>query len=679
MITAKKIKTRFRRILRVNKLKRKYSKITPTPLQVINRTPLFFNSSSTPKVSIIIPFYNEEIYTWNCLSFLNKHLTNEISFEILLIDDCSTDNIDFSLVNGITIHQNTENLGFLKNINKGIRLAKGEYIYILNNDTEVQENFLKELFYVFENFKNVGAVGSKLINPDKSLQEAGSIFMKDGNISQIVKKKKTFFPEVNYITKVDYCSGCSLLFKKNDDYGNLNLFDEQFTPAYFEETDLCFNLKYLQKKEIYYTPFSEVVHYNGISYNSINTDESTNATKIALFESNLEKFKKKWNKELEEIKATTAEDRMQEKYGNKSAVFFTKTIPEHDQSSGSNRLKELMTAFLELDYHVTLVCQNVCADNTYVTFYQKLGINVFYEHKNFSGFEKYLIDQKLKTSIYWFYGPAEFIEHYSTCKRISPEAKMIYDMVDIHHLRFQRALEFEPNKLSLRKKIVKYKKLESKAAELADYVITISEFEQEFMKSICDEKKILTISNIHYTKINRDETLSFEDRKGILFIGSTHTPNIDAIYYLYNEIMPEIWKELPDLKVNIIGNVNTLIKDIVHPNFIFHGFINCVDEYFKSNKLMIAPLRYGAGVKGKIGQSFEYFLPLVSSSVGTEGMKIINNENALIEDTYKGFAKSVVNLYSNKELWTKLQNNSDTSLQPFSKGRLKEQILKISS
>ncbi|MBW4360785.1 glycosyltransferase [Flavobacterium taihuense] len=678
MKITKKIKHYLTRIRRVSQLEKENSKIVVKPLDELNRVPLFFDSSNRPKVSIIIPFYNEEIYTWNCLLFLNKYLTNEIPFEILLFDDNSTEKNDFSLIKGISIHRNNENLGFLKNINKGIQLAKGEYIYILNNDTEVQENFLKELFYVFENFKNVGAVGSKLINPNWSLQEAGSVFMKDFNIRQIVTNKKTFYPEVNYIVKVDYCSGCSLLFKKLDDNGNLNLFDEQFAPAYFEETDFCFNLKYIQKKEIYYTPFSEVVHYNGTTYNSLkNKVLGQNEKKDALFKTNSEKFKTKWSKQLQEIKETTIEGRIQEIYENKSIVFFNGIIPEYDKDSGSNRLKEIITSYIELDYHVTLICKFVYKDNNYISAYEKLGVNVFYEHKKFTGFEKYLLDQKIKASIAWFHSPMEFIDFYKVAKKIFPMAKFVYDMVDIHHLRYKRAIELEPTKISFRKKYIRYKNLEYKSSKLADYVITISKFEEDYMKSVCDENKIITISNIHYPKINSDKTLPFEERKDVLFIGSAHTPNVDALYYLYNEIMPLVWNKIPDLNVNIIGSVDNEIKDIDHPNFIFWGYVENIDNFFISNKFMIAPLRYGAGVKGKIGQAFEYYLPVVTSSIGAEGMHLTNNENALIEDSKEGFANAIINLYDNKELWKKLQDNSEKSLLPFSRKILKDTLLTI--
>ncbi|AOW10925.1 glycosyltransferase [Flavobacterium gilvum] len=671
MKITKKIKHYFTRIRKIYRIERENSEIKFKPLEELNRVPLLFEPSEKPKVSIIIPFYNQENYTWNCLFFLNKYLTNDIPYEILLINDNSSEKCDFNLIKGISIHKNTEHLGFLKTINKGIQLAKGEYIYTLNNDTEVQENFLTELFFVFENFKNVGAVGSKLLNPNGNLLEAGAVFKKDFNYKQIGLSKKTYYPEVNYIVKVDYCSDSSLLFKKNDDNGNINLFDEQFSPALFEEKDFCLNLKQVQNKEIYYTPFSKVVHFNDKTYNSSKSK--------ALYKANFEKFKAKWKKQLNGIKATTIENRIQEIYNKKSIVFFNAMIPEFDRDSGSNRLKEIIKSYIELDFHVTLICPSVYKDNYYIPFFQKMGVNVYYEHKMFAGFRFYLINQKIKASFTWFYGPKQFVSYYKSVKKIMPKTKLIYDMVDIHHLRYKRGIELDPLRISFRKKYLKYKKMELKASELANYVITISKFEEDYMESICSKNKIITISNIHYPKISIEETLPFEERKDMLFIGSTHSPNVDALNYLYNEIMPLVWNEIPDLKVNIIGTVNEVIKDIEHPNLVFLGYVENIDDLFISNKFMIAPLRYGAGVKGKIGQSFEYYLPVITSSIGAEGMHLIHKENALIEDTKEGFAEAIIDLYTNKELWEKLQSNSEASLYPFSSEMLKKTLLKISS
>jgi O-antigen biosynthesis protein len=638
---------------------------------------LVFNTSLTPIVSIIIPFYNKLNYTYNCLNYLHKNVGSQYKYEIILIDDNSTSNIDLSIYKGIRKIKNKENVGFTKSINIGIRESVGEYIYILNNDSEVQKGFLDELFFVFNNFTNVGAVVSKLINANGSLQQAGTVFFKEYN--QIVTKKEIFYPEVNYIKRVDCCSGYNLLFKKYDDNGNVNLFDEQFAPAHFEETDFCFQLKYFQNKNIYYTPFSEVVHLGRLTnsneeYNTLSPDNK----KENLINANLHTFKNKWQTQLNAIQATSIETRVEELYDNKSIVFFVGIIPPYDKDSGSNRLKEIIHAYIGLGYHVSILKKKTFLDESnYFTYYQKMGVCVFYEHNKKITLEQFLTKNYSNANITWFYNPVSFEIYYDLAKQILHKAKFVFDMVDIHHLRYERALKLDPKNKIFKKNYNKFLHIEKKAAKIADYVITISDFDKKYMSQFCNAKKIVTISNIHYTRTTIENTLPFEDRKDILFIGSIHEPNIDALYFLYNDIMPIVWEKIPHLKVNIIGNIKEKISDINNPNFTFTGYLPNIEELFLSSKFMVAPLRYGAGVKGKIGQAFEYFLPVITTTIGAEGIELIPGETVLINDDAEGFANSIISLYSNKLLWLKLQSSSEKNLIPFSKNKLEEQLSKI--
>ena len=420
------------------------------------------------------------------------------------------------------------------------------------------------------------------------------------------------------------------------------------------------------------------MHYDGITYNSKKQQDLNKIEqKQKLFAQNKLKFKQKWQLQLDTILAVSVENRIQEIYNKNSVVFFAGMVPEHDKDSGSNRLMEIIKAFTELNFYVTLIVKNVYSENNYLEFYQRLGVNVFYEHKHFSSIENYLQSQAIDAKISWFYGPKPFNNFFNISKKYLPNAKLVYDMVDIHHLRYERASELDPRRISLKKNFHLYKRLELKAAKIADYVIAISDFEKNYMLQFCDFKKLITISNIHYPKIDINSTLPFKERKDILFIGSTHTPNIDALYYLFNKIMPLVWAQIPDLKVNIIGNIKDKVNDILHPNIIFTGYVPKVEQYFATNKFMIAPLRYGAGVKGKIGQAFEYYLPLVTSSVGAEGMFLENEKNALINDSPEGFANYIIKLYNDELLWTNLQKNSEKSLEPFSIKNLKKTILEL--
>lgn len=358
----------------------------------------------------------------------------------------------------------------------------------------------------------------------------------------------------------------------------------------------------------------------------------------------------------------------------KTIIFITGVIPTFDKDSGSNRLKEIILAYKKLNYNCIICYEVEDYSNKYYSYFKDEGIMLFQ-------FKEYQIVPFLKSintiDLIWLYGPYTFKKNIFKLNKNFRKIKKIYDMIDIHHLRLQRAIDLNPIKYSFRKRFKKFYKIETKLAKKANVVIAISDEENNYISQFLNPNRVKTISNVHYPKIDKDKIKSFEDRKDILFIGSTHTPNIDAIYYLYNDIMPLVWKKNDTIKVNVVGNLNEEINNISHPNFIFHGYVEDIEEIFISNKMMVAPLRYGAGVKGKLGQAFEYYLPIVSSSIGVEGMGLLHNKNVLIADNTEDFANEILNLYENKELWLKLQNNSEESLKPFSREVLKEKLKSI--
>ena len=665
-----KIRDYFRNLINLNKLTKQYKYIKTND---DTEKEVLFPISNNPIVSIIIPFYNQVDFTKSCLLSIHNNLPTT-SIEIVLIDDNSTsNNQDINKFKNITIIKNKENLGFLKSVNKGIEIARGEFIYLLNNDTLVQAGFLDELMFVFDNFKDVGAVGSMLLNSDGSLQESGAYFLKDGYPSQIANKP-IYAPEINYIHQVDYCSGCSLLFKRNQDSGELNLFDTQFAPAYYEDADLCFQIRHNQKKKVYYTPFSKITHFNGASYNIKKNDQ-----KAQLLEKNNSLFNQKWRNVLNEIKSTSKWNRIQELYGDKNIIFFHSRIPQADNNSGELRLYEIMKAYSSLGYHCSIICDENRFNNKYNETIQRIGIRTFYTYTPF--FNKYFFFRRLKENnhLLWFSTSDTFLKYYNSTKKCYQSSKFIFDMVDIHHLRYQRALEFDPNNKKYKRRYKKYYKYELRSSQLADLIIAISDHEKDYMTNIVEKSKVIVISNVHYFKVDLNNTLQFQDRKDLLFIGSSHHPNIDAVNFLINDIMPEVWKQNPDIKLNIIGDVNKYFINFYHEKINFLGFVPDISMYFNESRIMVAPLRYGAGVKGKIGQAFEYYLPVVTSSIGGEGMYLQHDKNALLADDGKDFAYQILRLYSNKDLWEGLQRNMHNSLSPFSIQNLENKILQIAN
>lgn len=389
----------------------------------------------------------------------------------------------------------------------------------------------------------------------------------------------------------------------------------------------------------------------------------------------LKKIKKYFNRK-EKLKALNTNDIVNIElfdYSKKTILFASRDFPTHDKDSGSNRLKEIILIYKQLGYNCILFAPNMFEDDSYVKFYKQHQVIVFVENTKYNNIYNFISAFK-NIDYVWFNGPLALNLFYKKMKNILPNTKFMYDMVDIHFLRYKRAIEIEPTRISLKKNYKHFFHLETVIAPKLDYIIAISDKEKEIMSEYVDKNKIITISNIHYPKIDISERKSFNESKGIIFIGSIHEPNIDAVRFLYEKIMPIVWKTNPDLKVSVIGNVADKLDIKQFPKFDFLGFVESIEEHFMTSKIMVAPLRFGAGVKGKIGQAFEYFFPVVTTDIGAEGMQLINEKNVLIANDEKTFAEAILRLNSDEELWNTLRNNSIDSLKPFSLETVKEKI-----
>lgn len=658
----------FKRRRQVAKLNSNYSFRIPAPKTI--QVPLHFPITDIPLVSIILAFHNHEAYTRQCLASILQYLPKS-SFEIILIDDHSTDAIDLSDITGVRLIQNKSKQGFIKSTNQGIQHALGEYIYLLNATSIVQEGFLDELVYIFETQVAVGAVGSMLLDNKSKLQAAGMLFLKDEKHVSIAGVK-SYLPEVNYSYEVDYCTADSLLFKKKSDNGLVNLLDAGFSSSYFADADLCFRLKYQQGKRVYYSPFSKVTQYKALA-NGINQGDGTSKKS---FNKSFDIFKQKWQEQLAAIKANTVNHRILEFCDYSPIVFFNDQVPQYDTNSGELRLTEIMKAFKHLNYHVTLVTLANKIDNTYNEYFQRLGVAVLYEHSRSPSIARYFKAMNYANPRVWMHSATTFNRFYEMTKKTFQKFDLIFDMVDIHHLRHKRASELFPDDKNILVEYDRYLKIETEASQLADIVIPISKQERTYMRSLCADEKMLVISNIHYSKIDIADTPTFADREGLLFVGSLHTPNIDAINYLIDDIMPLIWQTDPCIKLHIVGNVAQCFpaerKSL--SNVIFHGFVPEISPYYLQHRIIVAPLRYGAGVKGKIGQALEYHVPVVSSEIGTEGMFLIDGKHILIAETAEDFAKKTLSLYSDEKFWNEIQTNAASGLKPFSKEELYKKI-----
>lgn len=365
-----------------------------------------------------------------------------------------------------------------------------------------------------------------------------------------------------------------------------------------------------------------------------------------------------------------------------NVLLIDEIIPEFNKDSGSRRLSEIIKLLLKNDIGVFLLADKKLYryHSEYIKFYKDLGV-IVYEPKIVNGklltkegFIK-LISPNLNYA--WLHRPKVFKRFSNFIKSTNTKTQIIYDMCDFHYVRLLREYEQNNNektKIEAERNLVS----EIESCKIADIIFAISDEDKaKVLEHYDDQNKIKVISNIHQPNEKLSSFKEFEKRSNILFIGNfRHKPNIDSVIYLKEEIMPIIWKSHPDLVVDIVGSYPTdEVKALHSDNFKILGFVDDVSDYFESSRLFFAPLRYGAGIKGKIGQSLEFNLPLVTTDVGAEGFNFGTYSEAMVANNAEDLAEKVITMYFDEDLWNSVSDYSKTILEPFSLKSIETTIL----
>ena len=226
----------------------------------------FHDVGPQPDVSVVICAYGKVGMTMECLwSIHEAQGSNSAQVEVIVVDDASPDDTTavLSQLRGLKLVTLTSNEGYLGAANRGIEVASGRHILLLNNDTLPQGRWIDPLLETLEQ-RGAGAVGARLVFDDGSVQEAGSIIFSDGSGWNYGRGMRPDDPRVGYERRVDYCSAAALLVDGTL-LRNRGGFDERYRPAYYEDTDLCFAIREAGR-EVWYQPASIVVHLEGQSH-----------------------------------------------------------------------------------------------------------------------------------------------------------------------------------------------------------------------------------------------------------------------------------------------------------------------------------------------------------------------------------------------------------------------------
>lgn len=624
-----------------------------------------------PRASIVIPVYNQFAHTLACLRALAEH-PPLATIEILVIDDGSSDETAAALqqVAGLHYHRRAENGGFIAACNDGAALAVGDTLVFLNNDTVPQPGWLDALLQTFDTHADAGLVGAQLLYPDGRLQEAGGVVFADGNGWNYGRFESPSDPRFGYLRDADYLSGAALAIPRAL-FARVGGFDTRYAPAYYEDTDLAFAVR-ASGRRVLYQPAARVVHDEGT------TSGTDPRSGIKAYQArNRETFRAHRSAALAlHLPPGTMPAPATLHRAQRQVLIIDALTPAPDHDSGSLRLVNLMRLLIAQGAHVVFLPADRKHAGGYTLALQQLGVEVWYApfatrapawlREHGPRFDSVVVCRH--------YVAREFLPLLRVHAR---QARIVFDSIDLHYLREQRGAMLTDD-AALARNAARTRALELDVIARSDVTVVVSEAERSLLAIDAPQAHVELLSNLHEVA---GAGLPFLQRRDLVFVGGfRHPPNVDALRWFVGSVFPRIRVQLPEIRLHCIGSHPTpeIAALAQCAGVVVHGHVPDITPYMDGGRIAIAPLRYGAGVKGKINLSMAHGQAVVATACAVEGMHLEDGRDVLVADDADAFADAVVRLYRDETLWLTLSiNGLDNVRRHFSMEAAQETVQRI--
>ncbi|GAB6124833.1 glycosyltransferase [Humidesulfovibrio idahonensis] len=571
-----------------------------------------------PEVSIIIPAYNQWAFTRSCIRSI-LYSGTLVPYEILLADDASTDETRRAaeLFPGLVVVRGEENLGFLRNGNRCARRARAPFLLFLNNDTEVQGDWLGPLHQLMTQDRSIAICGSKLVYPDGTLQEAGGIIWSDGSGWNYGRHGDPEAPQYNYVKDADYISGASILVRR-DFWERVGGFDERYAPAYFEDTDLAFKARE-QDLRVVYHPQSVVVHHEGKSHG---TDTAAGVKQHQV--RNRETFVRRWTDKLAAEhfpngdNVFLARDRSR---GKRTVLVIDHYVPHFDQDAGSKATFQYMRLLLKAGYAVKFLGDNFFRHEPYTSVLQRIGVEVLYGDEMARNWRTWLAENGHHLDAVLLNRP-HITEKFLDACRQNTSARLLYCGHDLHHLRKQREYELSGLRQDL-EEALRWEQLESRIFHAVDVVLTFSSMELDLLRRRYPEVASAHIPLYAYEELPHISG-GYDTRSDLFFVGGFgHPPNLDGVSWFLDEVFPLVLERCPGAVFWCAGS--KMPEALLRRKSSNVRILGRLTEEELSRQLgvrrvNVVPLRYGAGVKGKVVEALASGMLLAATGIALEGL-----------------------------------------------------------
>lgn len=622
---------------------------------LLSTSTLEFPVHEKPVTSIVLVLFNRAELTLQCLYSILKSQCDP--YEIIIVDNASTDATRELLkrLKGVRIIENETNLHYLRACNQAARHARGEFLLLLNNDAQLQGDSISAALKTLTSSADIGAVGGRIILPDGTLQEAGSIIWQDGSCLGYGRGESPFAPEFMFKRDVDYCSAVFLLTRRAQ-FLAAGGFDEAFAPAYYEETDYCVRL-WKEGKRVVYDPGVSVLHYEFAS-------SASKQTAIVLQAEHREIFvarHREWLAAQPFFSEQNLLEARTHRRGAKRILYLDDRVPHTQLGSGFPRSNRILQALVELGAQVSCYALNFPEEEWQSVYRDIPGeVEVILERGR-TGLEKFLMERVGWYDVIFISRPHNLAVLKSVFDRhpqLSGQAKIVYDAEALFSLREIESLRLQGKTVSAQTQ----QRLVEEEVQLAQgchSIISVSERErEEFIRG--GHKDVFVLG---HTLAPAPTPNSFDARKDILFVGAVNeldSPNADSVIWFSKKILPLLRKQLGEsVKFLVAGSIAPSIRAQLETASVHVlGRVEDLTELYNTTRLFVAPTRFSAGIPHKVHEAAAHGLPVVATTlIGTQlGWR--HEAELLLADNEHIFAAACAKLYQERQLWNSIRQNA---------------------
>jgi O-antigen biosynthesis protein len=619
-------------------------------------------TSLKPRVSIIVLTRRDVAMLTACLASVARAASGvHTPYEVLLVlNGADADVVEYAAreLEGVRVVRSEVNLGFGGGNNRAARHASGEFLLLLNDDVEVEPGWLEPLVETLDAHPSTAAVGSRILFTDGRVQEAGSVLFDDGSTAPVGRGLPAGSTSWSFVRKVDYTSANSLLVRR-DVFEAIGGFDPRYYPAYYEDTDLALALR-AAGHTILYDGRSRIRHLE-----SVNT---TTHFKHFLFRRNVAQLREKWPAEL-------AKQLPRPAGGGPDGPPPASLLPAIDRARGDlprvlvvddmlpvralgagfvlmhNLAVEAGVDHYALSVHAT---KHPGADGLSVA---GLGFDVVE-----GDLVKHLRDPAVHYDTVVLCRPDNFDKYAADVRRHQPHAAVLYVAEALFAVRLEREAELTdadgPSRrgASLRKLAEASWRNERRAVREADRIVSVSPEECAKLRSLPDAKPVDLVF-----PLQADIRLTPDDpgtRDGLLYVSSwtaadETSPNADGLRWFWHDVMQQVTSLLPWTRLRSTGaNPPSGIARLGGAHLEFTGFVPDLRTVYEQARVVVVPLRFGAGVKNKTVEALQFGVPVVTTTIGAEGIDVpAGIKPMVVTDDPGEFAATLVKLLTDGHEW----------------------------